>query len=216
MSNPELDAGESEAPIGLRQREESSIALSSYPTGRIKIEEVLDTFSCIQCNAGLVIALFAVMMHIIRNKENNTPMSRVPTSSGLNWMLTEGVLMATAGFLIMCSLGLFQKLWNNTVFNIDVLRPGALIIAAVLTFVSFILRIVRTIQQAKSDDQVDNVPNVTLVPMCIIFCMFYLVILAMAMKVMIFNNFAFGFISDNTAVFKNKRHQSEMTIPGQQ
>ena len=211
MVNPELDPGDSEVPADMRPSHHLTSKSSEYPTGKIRIEELLDTLTCIQCNAGLVVGIFAGLMMMIRHKEEDIRMSRVPSQTVLNMMMTEAAMAFVSGFLFMGALGLFRKLWSDK-FNY-LLRKPSLIAATILTLVSLVVHFLGAFVWSGSGP-VDQAATVTLFTMCCVICLFDLGIVGIALKVMIYNNFGEGFSEDSSSPRFHSTKQDDHTIPG--
>lgn len=210
MVNPELDAGESEYQNEPEVRGQGTNSSNEYPSGKIRIEELLDTLSCIQCNAGLVVSIFAGLMMMIRHKESGIRMSRIPSQMTLNMMVVEGGLTSLAGFAFMGSLGLFRKLWSE---RIDFLRKPCLILATILTLLSLVIHFVGTFCFSVSEQEAET-PAATQYTMCLAITAFDLMMVGISLKVMIYNNFAEGY-NDSTSPKFVTPHQNERMIPGQ-
>lgn len=210
MANPELDAGESELPNEDKIRGYATNQKSDdYPSGKIRIEELLDTLSCIQCNAGLVVGVFAGLMMMIRHKESGIRMSRVPDQLSLNMMAAEGGLAFLAGFSFMGSLGLFRKLWSE---RIDFLRKPCLIVATFLTLVSLFVHYAGTFWFTEQENETTAATKYT---MALAVTAFDLLVVGISLKVMIYNNFAEGYNDSMSPKFVTPGHQNERMIPGQ-
>jgi uncharacterized membrane protein len=220
MVNPELDPGESELLSELRPAQTKS---SEYPSGKIRIEELLDMLSCFMCNAGLVITIFAGLMLLIWHKEHpNVRMSRVPSEQTLQMAFIEGSVAVVAGFLFMGALGLFRKwkLWNDDRY-LNFVRKACIIIATLMTAGLLVFHIVATfaLHPDKSDDpNEDSTPPVTMYVMTIAISLFLLVVVGISMKVMIFNKFGDGFVDDSANapkfIGKSNRDDNEKTFVG--
>lgn len=211
MVNPELDAGESDFRDDDHVRGHMANPSGEYPSGKIRIEELLDTLSCIQCNAGLVVGVFAGLMMMIRHKESGIQMSRVPSQTTLDLMLSEGGLSFIAGFSFMGSLGLFRKLWSE---RIDFLRKPCLIAATILTISSLAVHVLSTfwIPGSEPEDQMAAASRYT---MCLVIMAFDLLVVGIALKVMIYNSFGYGYNDNASPRFMTPGHQNEFMIPGQ-
>lgn len=212
MVNPELDPGESELLSELRPVQTKS---SEYPSGKIRIEELLDMLSCFMCNAGLVMSIFAGLMLMIRHKETNVRMSRVPSQNTLEMAFIQGSVAVVAGFLFMGALGLFRK-WKllNDDRYMNFVRKACIIIATIMTLVILVFHIVATFAFAPSNEE-DRTPAVTEYTMTFAISLFLLLVAGISLKVMIFNRFGDDFVDDSANAPKfGKSDDNEKTIPG--
>lgn len=218
MVNPELDPGDSEVPADMRPGGGVAGHLvnqsSEYPTGKIRIEELLDTLACIECNAGLVIGIFAGLMMMIRHKEADVRMSRVPSQQTLEFVMCEAGMEFVSGFMFMGALGLFRKLHCE---RLNFIRKPCFVTATILTVLSLGCHFVSVFVFPGTAPK-NLTPAFTKYTMCAVVTAFDLGIVFIALKVMMFNKFGEGFSEDTASpqfVSQDFAH-NERTITGVQ